>query len=466
MLQHNHHAGLLRWQTVTTRQQLVAARSSWDEVYARSTAATPFLSWEWQHHWWQSFGRDRQLAIILLFSGDLPVAVAPLCVMPVLFRGIPVRQLRFLGSDQVASDYLDFLSVPGFEHLAVPRFLELFQRLFDWDLLSLSDVPEESLTPRALAKLTRGGSTLALAEDGVTLCPWVRLPQSYDDYLASLSHTTRKEMRRKVKRFQRRFSTRLVDVHDERGLPEAIASLIRLNRLRRHAQRDPGAFTDGGFTAFHSRAIPDLVRQGRARIMLLYADERPVAVQYILCEGARWYSYQGGFEPRLGPYAPGTVLDALVLRHAIEHARVHHFDLLRGMEPYKFRLGARMRVSRHTLLFNNTPRAMAALALQRLIGAVRIARGDPDATGPIPAKAQRALPVAQIRNTGERAGAIPVQGLTNDSRFLPRPSGRRGSLPPPTRPNHQTHQHWGKERHAHDGRPTAGRPMVGTAYQP
>jgi CelD/BcsL family acetyltransferase involved in cellulose biosynthesis len=107
---------------------------------------------------------------------------------------------------------------------------------------------------------------------------------------------------------------------------------------------------------------------------VLKANDRPVAVQYLLTQNGRWYSYQGGFDPGYTRFAPGSVLDAMLLRHAIEEQQVKLFDFLRGDESYKMRLGAHTRRNLEFVIFNLTVRAAVALAIHRAVELVRNAR--------------------------------------------------------------------------------------------
>ena len=59
---------------------------------------------------------------------------------------------------------------------------------------------------------------------------------------------------------------------------------------------------------------------------------------YCFNHGGKGYYYQGGFEPQLARYSPGTVLTAHAIRDAIDRG-ASEFDFLRGDEPYKHNLG-------------------------------------------------------------------------------------------------------------------------------
>src|SRR5450756_2678880 len=76
----------------------------WNRIVVQSAANTCHSTFEWLFTWWQHFGTDRRLLLLVVYEHDIPVGLAP------LYAGngtTEPRDLHFLG--QGLSDYADFI---------------------------------------------------------------------------------------------------------------------------------------------------------------------------------------------------------------------------------------------------------------------------------------------------------------------------------------------------------------------
>jgi CelD/BcsL family acetyltransferase involved in cellulose biosynthesis len=90
------------------------------------------------------------------------------------------------------------------------------------------------------------------------------------------------------------------------------------------------------------KAAPAMIAAGRLWLHTLYVEDSPAAVtiQFPHHDGPQLYNC--GFDAAKKEWSPGVVLTFLIIKEAIESG-AREFDLLRGQEPYKYRLGARDR---------------------------------------------------------------------------------------------------------------------------
>ena len=119
-------------------------------IASYSSTSQLFLTWEWLYLWTKHYlGGDRLRILLLLDDDQRLVGIAPFYLRTTKAQGlIPLRELRFLGSETVCSSYLDVI-VSERHTPAVLRSLcgYLFnQARSDWDILTLSEVPTESST--------------------------------------------------------------------------------------------------------------------------------------------------------------------------------------------------------------------------------------------------------------------------------------------------------------------------------
>jgi CelD/BcsL family acetyltransferase involved in cellulose biosynthesis len=343
----------------------VACISNWDELQALAPAwnelarDVPFRSWQWLGAWWRHYGpgddeagRRRELFVPAIrdAAGAL-VGLAPWYLERRPARG---NVVRFLGSGEVCTDYATVLCRSGQESEVAAALADwLFEQRSSeqqqserttagrdgpphdarWDRLEFNGIARDDACMNRLAEeLERRG---ALVDRRPTESCWrLELPASWDEYLASLSKSHRKQLRR----FQRRLfdSGRAVlrTATTAAELQTAFDVLVDLHERRRSSLGERGRFESPRFMAFHRDVARQFFDLGRLGLSWLELDGRPVACEYQLLGGDTIYAYQSGVEPAALDQEPGRLATLAVLRAAIEAGR-RAYDLLRGDEAYK-----------------------------------------------------------------------------------------------------------------------------------
>jgi CelD/BcsL family acetyltransferase involved in cellulose biosynthesis len=188
----------------------------------------------------------------------------------------------------------------------------------------------------------------------------VRLPETWDAYLAGLSQGRRRKLRVAERRLAEAGEVR-VSRADASTVHEILDALADLHAARWRDRRQPGVLSDANVRAFHHDAAEGLARRGVLRLLCLSLAGRPVAVLYGFARGDRWYSYLDGFDPALADMSPGTVLVAHAMQQAIGDGQ-RAFDFLRGREAYKYAWGA---TDEHTYRLRVAPALDAAVESSR-----------------------------------------------------------------------------------------------------
>jgi CelD/BcsL family acetyltransferase involved in cellulose biosynthesis len=309
---------------LTRPERFEALRPEWDALVARSDGSL-FQTWEWQWSWWRHFGRGQLCLLTARREGAL-VGVAPL--MLGRYLGVPLRRLQFIGT--LGTDYLDLVLAREEAAALAPRFLEeIVARRDRWDLVDLQQLRPCSLL--ATATVLPPCHTLRVPQER---CPYVTLPETWDEFTGSLGKSLRKNIGYYRRLMEREHAFEIETVANGR-LPEAMEEFFALHQARWRRRRLPGAFAGRRTRRFHHEVAARCLERGWLRLHRLRLDGRTGAVLYCFNHQGKGYYYQGGFEPTLARYSPGTVLTA----HAIEDAirlGAAEFDFLRGDEPYKY----------------------------------------------------------------------------------------------------------------------------------
>lgn len=344
---------------ILTTDAFYSLKNEWDELLHKSNANNIFLTWDWLFNWWKFFQKDKELNILLVRENGSLKAIAPLFKSTSKIFGL--KKIQFLGSIGVGSDYLDFILYQNREHELLFEILSFLDKQSNsWDIVNLTDIPEQSSTPSLFNKQ----QFFVTTKSQHTICPYLKLPTKTDDSYIPLSKNMRSQINRKRRKFERDYNGSFVVLEQKERLDEAIEDLIRLNEERFKQKNIASPFSDFLFNDFHRTIIPVFFDKGILRFCFLFAGNNPIASIYIFKYDIKYYYYQAGFDITWHKISPGMLLFDYAIRLAIEEG-IKEFDFLQGNEEYKYKWTKSARKNLHIMLFNSTFNGRAAYRIKR-----------------------------------------------------------------------------------------------------
>jgi CelD/BcsL family acetyltransferase involved in cellulose biosynthesis len=317
-------------------RDLASLEEAWRDLTSKSARPNPFLSWEWVFTWWEHFGSALDLWILAAYekSNRRLVGLAPLVVrrFPVPRRG-PYSELSVLGSTVAAPDHLDAIAADSFQAEVNSAFASYIGERGRWDTFRLHGMRSDSFLIDLL--LEEGGKPRGLVWESV--CPFVSLPSSWEEYESSLDRKMRYNLRSRSRRLEKDADKQVSfqSVLSNPEVEDAMSELFRLHRRVRERRRTKGAFGDSLQMDFHRSIAKRFSENGWLRLYLLRVKGDAIGAVYSFRCGDIVYFYQTGYDPAWAKYGPGSAILAHSIRASIEEG-AHEFDFLRGDAPYKY----------------------------------------------------------------------------------------------------------------------------------
>ena len=236
---------------------------------------------------------------------------------------VPVKEVFLFGS-----------CVIGQPDAAVIReFFEIIIEKSDFDLIRVGEIAANSPLYNVVTSLHRG--VVAWGERKGHVHWLIKLPKSFDEYLASLRATTRAAIASDRRRFARDISHFQVV-----RLPEDVELFLRdADKISRQTyQWNLGC----GLCDDESTRL-QFMRQaqtGTLRCYIVYVKGEPCAFSYGELSHGTFGWHITGFDPRFRKLSPGTALLMMMIRDLIENTNCQNFDLKWGdADGYKSRFG-------------------------------------------------------------------------------------------------------------------------------
>ncbi len=321
-------------QPITSNEQLLSLQSDWNAL----AEGNPLRSWDWLATWWNHYGLPlgRQLRLLAVYeevenSASKLLGIAPWYLEPSRTRG---NVLRPLGSGEVCTDHLSLISLQeNRSHVAKAVAKFLVETCDDWDQLVLDAVDAEDEAITELMQALEQHECLVSRREA-DACWIVDLPGDWEEYLAILSKSHRKQIRRAERKMLHSGRAVWHRAEDENGLEEAWPLLVDLHQRRRKSLGEPGCFASHAFHDFHHEVAQHLLPKNQLRLSWLEIDGKPAAAEYHFAGQSTTYAYQSGIDPERLEEGPGQLSIIKTMQAAIQEGH-HQFDFMRGDEPYK-----------------------------------------------------------------------------------------------------------------------------------
>jgi CelD/BcsL family acetyltransferase involved in cellulose biosynthesis len=337
---------------ITTWEGLAGLEKPWNAL----ADGAPMSSWDWLATWWKHYGDaayrsadhdlqrtgGRTLHVLAVYGkanhrrdgecGERAlIGIAPWYLDRTVVKG---QVLRWLGSGEVCTDHRSLICHAGYRNEVAAAVAEaLTIQCDDWDQLELGAVDAGDVAiERLTAELEERGCIVS--RHAADTCWALDLPASWEDYLAGLSKSHRKQLRRLEREMLESKRIQWHPLTSPSELNHTWDVLVNLHQRRRRSLGEPGCFASRLFHDFHREVAGRMLAAGQLRMSWLELDGSAAAAEYHFAGNGTTFAYQGGVDPdRLGE-EPGRVSTICCLQAALAEGQ-RRFDFMRGDEPYK-----------------------------------------------------------------------------------------------------------------------------------
>lgn len=308
----------------------------WNDLLAKSSATSFFLTYEYLWTWWNVYGAAYKLRIIAArnVDGEL-IGLAPMMIgAGESARRRLLRHLVFIGGlgDTISEDQ-DFIVAAGYEDAVIAPMVQVLmeQLAGEWDLMQLGMVSSESpcLAPLGGA-IARASGKLRCVERSVA--PYASLPATWEAYFAARSTKFRTDFKSHSRKLKRNHRVEFLTAGREISAAEAISVVATLSRDRWGSASN--AFNSEKYVEFHSRLAELLVPQKQAHVAVMKVDGKGAAAQYVLIYGPKMFGFAGFWDRSLARLSIGKIMLGELIQWAINEG-LTEFDFLSGADGYK-----------------------------------------------------------------------------------------------------------------------------------
>ncbi len=311
---------LLDFRVLTTMSDIESITDAWNALLADSICNRAFSSAAW---YLAACRHNPSISphVIVASSGNELLAVLPLALMD---GGATVSfPIRF-------SDYNDIVVSPEKPAVAAGLFKELMSIAKGYSKVRLTNLRCDSNCVRA-AKTILSEAEFNRAFQVTTWCPYILLPASFAEYMASRGSKLRKNINRALRQaIEGNLS--VTELDPDTFSAEELASVflsLQFNRKGLNSCFEP--IENQGFAR---EVVSRLFKERRLRAFALIDKNRIVAIDLYMVGPNSLCSWNGGFLSEAARWSPVKLLNEAAIRRAFA-LELEEYDYLRGEHRYK-----------------------------------------------------------------------------------------------------------------------------------
>lgn len=307
---------------------MAALAKPWKDLLSESKSNTIFLTWEWLYSWAECFLQpNRRLFVLTIYKGGDLIGIAPWYIQRVRHWGFTMNVISFLGSPEMASDYLDVFAKPGKEkEVAEQIYQYLLNSATLWDALTLRGIPHDSFFYFHFQSRIEADGKYIDVRPGV-FSPIAILPKTEEAYFAQLTSKRRKRFMSDLRFLERRGKMDHQCIESE-GLKPALQDLYSLYR-KRWGERESSF-------QFLEKFIQRSEEQGWVQIDFLNSNGQNIAgFLHLRFDGILSMYLMAVDHSFAQSISVGNILVGLSIRKGIMQG-FSIYDFLAGSQDYKF----------------------------------------------------------------------------------------------------------------------------------
>jgi CelD/BcsL family acetyltransferase involved in cellulose biosynthesis len=325
-------------------------RAEWASLNDEGGAGEPFLRPEWTSAYLRAFEPNAELLLLTARRGGALRGVLPLIDEWTTFVGFPVHKLRFPAN--IHSLRADLIHGTDDAAQVTRAIWEKLKQLPGWHVLEIRDVPERGEAQQLL--------DLADAEDW-PIGRWHSMDSPYlplspsilrgEEVIGDTTSKFRANLRRRLRNLEARGPVTMRRV--ERADAELLRAFYELERSGWKGDAGSAIAQNPATKRYYDELADVAARLGMLTFYLLEQNGRPIAMQFGLTAGGRYYISKPAYDETFADCSPGQLLMAKVIRDAAERG-LTEIDFLGMSMPWKADWTRRTRRHEFCYIFRNS----------------------------------------------------------------------------------------------------------------
>jgi CelD/BcsL family acetyltransferase involved in cellulose biosynthesis len=303
--------------------EFLAIRDEWNSFLDRCAHVYFSMTHEWLSAWWEAFGGDADLWVVLLLEGGCMRGAAPLMLRRDRFRGLTTKNLSLMVNGHTPEGNIILADPEKGAAMYLLEFLRKTQHA--WDVLSLRKLPRASKLTTHLEGCLHDQKLSFMRTDSLK-SPYIEMSGDWDSYYANRSRKLRKVMRNKLNRMERDGFLSIDRISDVGVIKNALKEVVDVSgkswkaRIGRSIPDDPRVKT------FYRKITDVLSEKKMIDIWLMRYRGKAIAFEYQIKFNGIIYPIRADFDEEYRHMSPGVILLSEVIKSSFADRSIRGYN--------------------------------------------------------------------------------------------------------------------------------------------
>ncbi len=341
---------MIHIEAVEKIEHFLALREEWNNLLNRCPEHSIFLTHEWIKCWWQNFANKSHLFIVIARKSGKLVAIAPLMISKIFFRGLPSSVLSFIENGNTLHN--DFILAPEYRPEVLSAIISyLLEQPVCWDLMELKNIPESSQNLIDLNKILSSADCTFIRKPGL-VSPYLNITSDWGEYYKSRSRSTKKNINNVKNKIRKHGDAQIQLILGDKDFLQVQEDLYTIAQDSWSNNAGDSLASDQNKSFFNqlSQVAAD---NGWLRVWVLRLNNEAAAFEYHLQFYGVVYGLRSSYKERLQSISPGFYLDFNIIKNVFESKDIKEYDLGGSQDFYKKRWTNEARTHANVYIFPN-----------------------------------------------------------------------------------------------------------------
>ena len=329
----------------------LSLQQEWNSLLKRSVSNSIFLSHEWFKCWWEAYGGESELFILVCKDEGRLIGISPLMMSKDRLRGFPVKKISFIENNESPHCGILIDRKTDFSGTLYNLFNYLTSYNNSWDILLLRRIPEDFNIVKYVGNFfkSRGFKFIIIPSQK---SPILKIRSDWNTFYSEKHQRFKKKIRHDRNNLKKQgdFEIQTLDC------PEKIEPHLEdIFNVGFQSWKGKIGKSIGGTAErrhFFSK-LPKNLTNNRNGILIwaLCLNSKMIAFEYHVKEGSAVYALRGEFDDAYSHLSPGSVLDFEIVRSLFEN-NYSIYNMGGGSDKYKLRWTSKTKTYFDIIVFN------------------------------------------------------------------------------------------------------------------
>jgi CelD/BcsL family acetyltransferase involved in cellulose biosynthesis len=325
------YTGSLMIEEVNDVEKFRALKETWNELLQKGSDNNVFLTWEWLFIWWQHYGGENKLRIIVIKEAGKIIGIAPLMQRKYREGFLSVEVLENLCAEEC--DYSGIILAEK-SHEVLTLLIEYLAKVMKDEKLvvRMYHIPENSVFLTLLREqYPLFLKSLYLDETPSSYCSYISLPATWDEYFSTLSPTGRRNIRRAARHLQKDHVVTYTKYSNGEELQERLDLLFKFHLKRWKDSK----FNQSESRNFYLDVSKAFILNNWLEFSFLNIDGKPASLIWAFIYDNTFWGVTNVFDLNYSNYSLGQLHLMNSVENTIQYG-LKKYDFLKGDEAYKY----------------------------------------------------------------------------------------------------------------------------------